>query len=144
MLYLFLPTTEVMLMKIFKRKNGQSLVEFAIIAPILIIMLVSIVDFGFLLNKYIVFSNATREAVRYGITKDDALLADSKMKQIISDITNIAAGDLVITIVDEGSRAKGTSLKVTVAHEHTFFTPVVGALFNNSHKVTSSAEMMIE
>lgn len=48
------------------RSRGQSLVELAIVLAVLMFMLVGIVEYGFLLNKYLNLVDATREAARFG------------------------------------------------------------------------------
>ena len=53
-------------MRLFKQKKGQYQVETAIVLPLVLLLLMGIVDFGFLFNNYIVISNASREAARKG------------------------------------------------------------------------------
>jgi hypothetical protein len=48
------------------KKRGQSLVEMAIIAPILLIMFIGVVEVGWGLRDFVVLQNATREAARFG------------------------------------------------------------------------------
>jgi hypothetical protein len=49
-----------------RRKSiGQSLVEFAIALPVLILLFSGLVEFGFILNYYLSLLDATREASRY-------------------------------------------------------------------------------
>lgn len=63
-----------------KRKStGQSLVEFAIAFPILIIMLSGVVEFGFILNYYLSLLDSTREAARFysGLDPFNADLTDN-------------------------------------------------------------------
>jgi Flp pilus assembly pilin Flp len=45
--------------------QGQALVEFALVLPLLLLLLVAIIDFGRALYVYSEVSNAAREAVRY-------------------------------------------------------------------------------
>ena len=47
-------------------QGGQSLVEFALILTPLMLMLLAIVQFGFIFNSYVTITNATREAARSG------------------------------------------------------------------------------
>jgi Flp pilus assembly protein TadG len=47
-------------------RRGQALVEFAIILPLLLLVLTGILQFGVLLSGQIAFVNAVREAARYG------------------------------------------------------------------------------
>lgn len=47
-----------------KSESGQSLVEFALIVPILIILLFGIIEFGWLFNGQITVTSAAREGAR--------------------------------------------------------------------------------
>jgi Flp pilus assembly protein TadG len=49
---------------------GQSLVEFTLMLPILLIMISGLVEFGFLLNQYLDLTDAAREAARLAVDRD--------------------------------------------------------------------------
>lgn len=54
-----------------KQKNkGQSLVEFAIAFPVVIMLFSGVVEFGFILNYYLSLLDATREAARFYSSQD--------------------------------------------------------------------------
>ena len=53
-----------------KLRRGQSLVEFSLMLPILLIMLSGLVEFGFLLNSYLDVIDAAREAARFAANED--------------------------------------------------------------------------
>jgi Flp pilus assembly protein TadG len=61
------------------RAEGQSLVEFALVLTPLFLIMLGIVQFGFIFNAYITITNATREAAReasvyvYDRTQSEAL-----------------------------------------------------------------------
>lgn len=46
--------------------RGQSLVEFALVLTPLLLLLLGIVQFGFIFNSYVTMANASREAARTG------------------------------------------------------------------------------
>lgn len=46
-------------------ERGVSAVEFALIAPVLILLLVGILDLGRAVNAYVTVSNAAREGTHY-------------------------------------------------------------------------------
>jgi len=46
--------------------RGQSLVEFSLVLTPLLLLLLGIVQFGFIFNTYVTMANATREAARNG------------------------------------------------------------------------------
>lgn len=55
--------------------RGQSLVEFTILLPVLLIMISGLIEFGFMLNYYLDLIDAAREAARWG-AGDDPVHAD--------------------------------------------------------------------
>lgn len=49
------------------RKNkGEAIVEFALLAPLLILLLMALVDFGRVFDAWLISTNAAREGARYG------------------------------------------------------------------------------
>ena len=55
-----------------EKENGQGLVEFALVIPILLVLLVGVFEFGFFFFVYGSVNNASREAVRYGAGAGDS------------------------------------------------------------------------
>jgi len=53
------------------KNSGQAMVEFAIAAPVLLLLLYGIIETGRLLFVYSFVNNASRQAVRYGSTNGD-------------------------------------------------------------------------
>ena len=53
-------------MKFVGRHKGQSLVEFSLILPLLLMVTIGIMEFGRILVSYSEVTNASREAARYG------------------------------------------------------------------------------
>src|SRR4030067_3530359 len=49
-----------------KREDGQSLVEFALVIPIFLLVLFAIVDFGMAFHAWITVTNSAREGARIG------------------------------------------------------------------------------
>lgn len=77
-------------MKSLKNEKGQSLVEFAIILPILLLVVMAILEFGMMLNNYLTIQNAAREGARVGIAggtdtqiQNDILATSPSLKQVI-------------------------------------------------------------
>jgi len=57
-----------MTMKTKKHRKGQALIEFALILPLLLLVIIGIFEFGRALFVYANLFNATREGARYGLT----------------------------------------------------------------------------
>ena len=51
--------------RLFRGGRGQSLVEFALVLPVLTLLIFGIIDFGMGLRSYISLTNATREGARF-------------------------------------------------------------------------------
>ena len=58
-----------------KIKKGQSLVEFTLMLPVLLIMLSGVIEAGFMLNSYLDVIDAARETARFA-ANDDPIRAD--------------------------------------------------------------------
>jgi Flp pilus assembly protein TadG len=48
-------------------ESGAELIEFALVLPLLLLMMLGIIDFGFLFQRYEVITNAAREGARVAI-----------------------------------------------------------------------------
>jgi hypothetical protein len=59
-----------------KKPLGQSLVEFTVLLPVLVMMLSGLIEFGFMLNYYLDLIDAAREAARFAADDDPIRLAD--------------------------------------------------------------------
>lgn len=59
------------------RRSGQAMVEFAIIAPILLLVVLGIIQFGNAWNAYQTITETAREATRTAVIADPAITQDS-------------------------------------------------------------------
>ncbi|HEX2947182.1 MAG TPA: TadE/TadG family type IV pilus assembly protein [Clostridia bacterium] len=132
-----------MLCKNHKTQKGQSLVETALMLPVILLLLLGIIDFGLLFNNYMVVSNASREGARTAaIGSTDA--------QITAAAGNAAASldpaKLTITITpDEATgRASGTPVTVTVKYQYSMITPVIAAVIPGPFDLKTSTTMRCE
>jgi len=62
------------------RARGQSMVEFALVFPLFILLVAGMVDFGIGLYSYMTLVNATREGARLGTTACTALACTNAVK----------------------------------------------------------------
>jgi Flp pilus assembly protein TadG len=107
-----------------KSQNGQSLVEFALVLPLLVLLLFGIMDFGRIFHAYLTIDHAGREAARAAsIGKDNTTVK--------STAVNGATG-LALTVgqvgVTPATRTSGTDVTVTIIYPITFLTPVIGSI----------------
>lgn len=108
-------------------KRGQSLVEFALILPILMLLTVMIFDFGRAVYYSSAVHNAAREGARYGIINPD----DDPGMVIAAEKFAIGLGlsDITVTADDGPIQWVGTTknytVQVTVTYTFRPATPFV-------------------
>jgi hypothetical protein len=106
-----------------KSESGQSLVEFALIVPLLILLLFGIVDFGRIFHAYLTIDHAGREAARAAsIGKDDTQVKSTA----VTDAVGIGLTTDKVVISPNGARVSGNDVSITITYPITFLTPVIG------------------
>lgn len=145
-----------------EREGGQSLVEFAAVLPLLLIVVFGIIDFAMGMRSYVALANATREGARYAAigavfgTQADCGVTDATVvgrvcktaeglnKARLSVETNPAA-------VYPAGMAPGNSVVVKATYEYRFITPlgVIVDFFSagsigNGVTLTSETDMRLE
>ena len=78
-----------------KSRNGQSLLEFALVLPLLLIVTFGIVEFGILMYDKAVITNASREGARLGIVARDRSDLAAIQSEIQSTVSDYAASYLI-------------------------------------------------
>lgn len=133
-------------------KRGQSLVEFALVAPIFFLLVMGIFDFGRLFFTQMTLQNALRQAGRFAVTGNH--LTDSQ-GQTLSRIDSIlqtaqkSAVGLPVSNVQISSLQGGTgsaggpgdTVTISLIYDMKLITPIVGQFFNNGsyHLVVSTS-----
>ncbi|MCK4721213.1 pilus assembly protein [bacterium] len=80
------------------RQRGQSIVEFALLAPVLIILFMGMFDFGWILHQQIQMDNSTRLGARRGAVGDTNT---EIMKAILDGVTYpLNETDITIEVFD--------------------------------------------
>jgi Flp pilus assembly protein TadG len=68
------------------RERAQSLVEFAMIFPILVLMLAGIMEIGFLYYASYTVENASREGARIAVTLEDLVANDARVLDRVDNL----------------------------------------------------------
>ncbi len=127
-----------------KNENGQAMVEFALVLPILLLLLSGIIDFGWIFGNQLVLNNASREAARYtaihyyeSSTDDD----ESVAAEIIAD----RAPTLVSPTVVLTESVSDDSITVNVTGSLKILTPIIAAMFTDGEcPITAECTMSLE
>jgi Flp pilus assembly protein TadG len=128
--------------KILRNEKGTGIVEFAIILPLLILLIFGMVEFGFFLYNQAVITNASREGARAGIVQALARPTVGEIQNVVNvyctgHLINVwgnnwgnGNGDTQVdrvnsigSVVASGAGCTNTfgdSLRVTVAFDYNF------------------------
>lgn len=108
-----------MLRRYCKNKRGQSIVEFALVLPILLLIVFGIVHFGFLFYSYLTVNEAAREGARSAVVGETDAVVRARVQTASTLAIPNPAVNIVITPADT-ARIVGQPVTVTV----TMPTPV--------------------
>jgi len=90
------------------RQRGQTVVEFALIAPIVFLLLFVIVDFGIAMDRRIVLQNAVREGARYAAVNGDVGFVKQRTVDQAQGI--ITTGDVHVCYTDMNDPPNGSAI----------------------------------
>lgn len=123
-------------------QKGQSLTEFALALPILILMLFAVIQFGIIFNNYVTLTDATRAGARKGAVSRD-LGAAGAQSAVVTAVKNSASdlkqSDLGITVTS----AWTTGSDVTVTATYPYSIKLIG-LPVKSGNLTSTTKERVE
>ncbi len=132
-------------------KPGQSMIEFALILPLMVLVVVGIFELGRAFFAYIAISNAAREGVRmYTFTPDKTTLTeiDTTVYTEVGNSTLVDPAKIAsISVACPGQDPvtnlaacpHGDWIKVTVRYNFDF---ILNVFFNQPLTLVRSAEMM--
>lgn len=119
-----------------KSEKGQAMVEFALVLPILLLLLCGIIDFSWIFGNQLMADNASREAARYSAihyydsnTDDDQAEA---YEVVTSRAATLSAPSVILSI-------SGNSVTISVSSNINLLTPIISTFFSGG-KFTVSAQ----
>ena len=130
--------------------RGASAVEFALVVPLLLAVLFSIIDLGFAINRYTVLNNATREGVRAASLSASKSEVDKAVNDSLADLK----GKVTVTVSCttplggtcgswDANHTTGGVAVVTATYQHAWLTPM-GKAVSSSLTLSKTSQMRIE
>jgi Flp pilus assembly protein TadG len=109
-----------------RSQNGASAIEFAIVLPVLVLLIAGIMEFSVFLYDQAVITNASREGARAGIVFSDPPISDAEIEAVVNNyctghlITFGAAPGATTSVSRAGSGSAGDPLTVSVNYHYDF------------------------
>jgi Flp pilus assembly protein TadG len=125
----------------WRSEDGAQLVEFALVLPMLLLVVLGIAEFGFIFQRYEVLTNAAREGARIAVLPGYST-ADVQAR-VAAYVTagrvpttgtnpNVAVTDVPIPTTPGGPMLTGKRVTVTYTHSYMFLT-AIGSWFGASY-----------
>lgn len=107
-----------------RRRRAQTLLEFALLLPVLLLLLLGMIQFGIVANKKLALSHTSRDGGRFAAVNALKPDIDSQIKQRI--ISTAEGHGLVLTAADISlSPAQNTSTTLTNRQQYNALTVVI-------------------
>lgn len=133
-----------MMKNLLKRENGQSLVELALILPIIVLLLFGTVEFGRVFYSYITVTSAVREGAREAAVGKTDVEIEARIREAAT-LSNADTQLQVISITPaEGSRTTGVPVTVEIVYNMPLIVPLIGDFLPNPVPLSASATMRKE
>ncbi|MDQ3880187.1 MAG: pilus assembly protein [Chloroflexota bacterium] len=139
-----------------RRTRGQSLVEFAIILPVFLLVVGAAIDLGRLFFAYVSTENAAKEGAMYGATNPrcDRVRAGcvdpgTVTWHIQQELDRVPSATHTAECLRGGAPVsmadcdEGDSYRVTVSHSFALLTPILTPILGNNLQLTSRAVSMV-
>jgi hypothetical protein len=125
-----------------RNENGQSLVEMALVLPVMLMLLLGIFDFGRIFYSYIHLNLASQESVRLaGLGK-----SDSEVKQFAKDYIHVGSPSQLDVDVSPGDTIRGPGDYVTVklSLPFTIITPFLSSVVPSPLLINTESTIRVE
>ena len=111
-----------------EREKGQSLLELALVLPVLVIILAGVLDLGRLYYAYVAVTDAAVEGASYAAIHPETSRRDEVYRRAQEASRGLVQIDSNLVEIDCPTVASGAPITVTVSYSFTVATPLVNAM----------------
>jgi Flp pilus assembly protein TadG len=125
---------------LFRNEKGQSMTEFALVLPILALLLFGVIQFGIVFNNYIQLTDAVRAGARKGAVGRHQQNPQGAVIQTVRDAsTSLKQSDLNVSVTS--SWQQGSDVSVTASYPYSI--NLLGVVIK-SGRLTSTTKERVE
>lgn len=122
-------------------QRGQSLVEFALVLPLLLLLLLGTIEFGRILGTYLMMVNLSREGARAAAVGESDTVIEER---IYSATPLLDPARLSVHIYPLPPRERGSSVTVEINYTLPLIVPLPGGIVSNPFPLHSETTMRVE
>lgn len=125
-----------------RRENGQALVEFTLLIPVILFVIMAIAQFGDLYNHYVSITDATRAGARMAAVSRTATDPSGTAVQAVRDSAkNLDQTKLTVTVSPSPPWTSGQQVTVTATYPYALN---IAGLVVKSGNLSSSTKERVE
>jgi Flp pilus assembly protein TadG len=127
-----------------KREDGQAAVEFALIAPLLVVILLAVIQVGVAFHDYVTLTDAARAGARQAIVArfSGGTLTDAQ-QAVRNSAGDLDQSQLGVSVTDPTWDTAGSLVTVTATYPYSINIPLLG-LSLMSGNLTATAQERLE
>ncbi len=125
-----------------KNERGQALTEFALVLPLILILVCGMFDFGRIMYTHMSLNIISQEAVRLGALGDN----DEVIIQFTEDHFTVGdSSELTVQVSpDDSQRKSGDYITVSIEYPINYVTPLISSIFPSPYVVNTSSTIRVE
>jgi Flp pilus assembly protein TadG len=125
-----------------KDERGQAMTEFALVLPILVLLLFGVIQFGIAFNNYLTLTDAVRAGARKGAVARNLQNREAVVKQaVVAASTDLKVSDLNVTVSVSPAWEQDADVTVTATYPYSIKLLGVGV---KSGRLSSSTTERVE
>lgn len=122
------------------KEKGQSMVELALLMPILCLLLIGIIEFGRIFNAYLIITSASREGARIAAVGS----SNTAVVQCVEEVGASLKQDELTCLITPTIRTRGEKVAVKVNYQVDLIAPLISDIVSNPLPLTSTTTMRVE
>jgi len=126
-------------------ERGVAAAEFALLLPVLLMILFGIIEFGMIMYSRELITNASREGARAGIVQGPPKRTEGEIIAIATTYlagTGINTANVTFTVTGEGL-ANPNTLTVTATYPYSFLIPYIPTVVGIPNPLTITAQTVM-
>jgi len=119
-------------------QRGSTIVEFALVLPVILLLVFGMIEFGRVLNAQVIIRNAAREGARVGSVGKSA----GDITAVVQSMTSTLGNDAATISVTNAQGDSGERVVVHIDYTVNVVTPLISVFFGGSDVPLSAESSM--